>query len=122
MSNKTLVFLIVIISFCMDANSQHMQRIIYNEKHKEDALVIHEGILCQHATQIKYKRGGKKVAAIELSEPVMIVMAEQEEKWGFYQFPFFGRSHDGTLIVSWQMSVDVYTSYGKKSKFEKYSK
>ena len=57
--------------------------IIYDESARgTNYLEIHEGIVSQHAQRIKYMRGGKKVATITLFEPVMVAMAEQEEKWG----------------------------------------
>lgn len=88
----------------------------YNELSKnKDSLTIREGILSQHAQKIKYQRNGKTLAWIELSEPVLVAQAEQEEKWGYFQFPSIGRTLDGDLIVKWSMNEDSHKSYGKKS-------
>ena len=88
----------------------------YNERSKnKDSLAIREGILSKHAQKINYKKNGKTLAWIELSEPVLVAQAEQEEKWGYFQFPTIGRSIDGDLIVKWSMNEDSHKSYGKKT-------
>ena len=116
MHGKSLLTLVILITICTVVNAQRIQHITYNEQPKEaDSLEIHEGILCKHAMKIKYKRNGKKVATIELSEPVMIAMADQEEPWGYFQFPGIGVSDDGTLRISWQMQADSHKTYGKSS-------
>jgi hypothetical protein len=78
-------------------------------------LEIHEGHVSQKEETLPVKQGGKTVAIISLSEPVMVVQAEQEEEWGYYQFPSIGKANDGTLIVGWQMNADSHKSYGKVS-------
>ena len=114
MTRKILYSIITILVF-ISCNS--METIIYRELPKDvDSLEIHEGIVSLKAQRIKYKRNGKRVATIEMSEPVMVAQAEQEEKWGYFQFPFFGKAEDGTLKVTWQMAIDTYQSYGSKSK------
>lgn len=106
--------------FCFLLNSscdtQTWKQINYIEKSKDiDSLSINEGILSQHAHIINYYKNSKRVAIIKLSEPVMVAKARREEKWGFFQFPSIGRASDGTLIVSWQMTDDSHTAYGKSS-------
>ena len=60
----------------------------YNELSRDaDSLEINEGILSQTAQMIKYKKDGKTVAIIKLSEPVKVAQADQEELWGYFQFP-----------------------------------
>lgn len=116
MYGKLLLTLVILITIFSAANAQKIQRITYNELPKgADSLEIHEGILIQHAMKIKYKRNGRKVATIELSEPVMIAMADQEEKWGYFQFPSIGKGEDGSFRVSWQMKDDSHLTYGKES-------
>ena len=111
---KLLIALIVLASFFSAGNAQRVKRITYNEKSQiADSLRIHEGILSQHAMRIKYKINGKKKATITLSEPVMVAMAEQEERWGFFQFPYLSETPDGTLRVEWSMNEDTHMSYGK---------
>lgn len=77
--------------------------------------MIHEGIMCQKAQKIVYKRNGKKQAAIRLSEPVMIAQAEQIERWGYFQFPSIGVAENNTMVVSWQMNADSHKAYGTSS-------
>lgn len=109
-------FFVGLIAISPAVNAQRLQRITYNEQPKGvESIEIHEGIVSQHAMKIKYKRNGKKVATITLSEPVVVAQANQEEAWGYYQFPSIGRADDGTLIVGWQMKEDSHTTYGKSS-------
>lgn len=90
--------------------------ITYNEtKRGADSLTIKEGLLSQHADRISYNPNEKTEAVIELSEPVVVAQAEQEENWGYFQFPNIGQSDDGTLIVGWTMKEDSHLSYGKTS-------
>lgn len=78
----------------------------------EPIFEIHEGYVSQKEETVLVKQGRKATAKVYLSEPVMVAMAEQEEKWGYFQFPSIGRTEDGTLIVSWQMKEDSHKTYG----------
>ena len=114
MYKKLFIAFIALIVILSAGNAQRVKSITYNEKPKTaDSLRIHEGILSQHAMRIKYKRNGKKAAEIYLSEPVMVAMAEQEEGWGFFQFPYISESPNGTLRIEWSMNEDTHMSYGK---------
>lgn len=114
MFKKLLTLLVVLIVILPAGNAQRVKRITYNEKSQTaDSLRIHEGILSQHAMRIKYKINGKKVATITLSEPIMVAMAEQEEGWGYFQFPYLSEALDGTLRIEWSMNEDTHMSYGK---------
>lgn len=73
---------------------------------------IHEGIVSTKAQIIELLDGGNKCVSIGLSEPTMIAQAENEEPWGFFQFPSVSLSEEGFLIVSWKMTEDSYKSYG----------
>ena len=42
-------------------------------------------------------------------------MAEQDEAWGYFQFPTIGRAEDGTLVVSWSMKLDSYKTAWTKA-------
>lgn len=81
---------------------------------EEPSLEIHEGYVSQKEETVIVKRGRKAIAKVHLSEPVMVAMAEQEENWGFFQFPSIGRTDEGYLIVEWQMQEDSHMSYGKR--------
>ena len=114
---RVFIYVLIILSSCLLCScSTTYQTTTYNEPPKgADSLEIHEGILSQTAQRIKYKKDGKTIATIELSEPVMVAMAEQEEPWGYFQFPSVGKTNDGTVRVSWQMAADSHTAYGKRS-------
>lgn len=81
----------------------------------EPNLEIHEGYVSQREETVLLKKGRNTIARIHLSEPVVVAQAEQEEKWGYFQFPSIGRAEDGTLIVSWQMNADSHKAYGISS-------
>lgn len=76
-------------------------------------LSIKEGYISQKNEAVKIVRSGRVLAEVKLGDPVMVAQAEQEEKWGYFQFPIIGRAIDGRLIVSWQMNADSHTAYGK---------
>lgn len=107
--------LLLLTFLALSINGSYAQkRIVYNEPARNaDSLEINEGILSTKKQKIIYKKYGKRVATIELSKPVMVAQAEQEERWGFYQFPSIGKASDGTLIVKWHMQEDSHKTYGK---------
>ena len=110
-------FLVIACLFC--CCSMTHQTITYHEPPKgSDSLVIQEGIVSKDAQRIKYIRKGGLEAEIKLSRPVMVAMADQEEKWGYFQFPSIGVADDGTLVVKWQMKEDSPATYGKQSNRE----
>ena len=78
-------------------------------------LEIHEGYVSQKDEIIIVKQGRKTIVRVHLSEPVMVAMAEQEEQWGYFQFPGIGKATDGSLRITWQMNADSHKSYGTTS-------
>ncbi len=102
-------FLIV----CLGTANSRPKRITWSEQQK--VFSFHEGLVCNHATRIKYKRNGKTKAIIKLSEPVVIGIAEKEEPWGYYQFPSLGKDENGVLKIGWSMIEDSHETYGKKT-------
>ena len=74
------------------------------------------GIRAFDACNIMYRRGGKTVLNVSMSAPVIVGVADQEEQWGFFQFP--GIAQEGnTIKVGWQMNYDteVIVSSGRPS-------
>lgn len=114
MKVPTLLLTFSVLLFC--GCSASYKSITYHEQKEGRTLRIHEGILSQSSQRIKYKRNNRTCGIIELSEPIMLAMAELDEEWGFFQFPKIGISDDGTLITSWQMKTDSPKSYGIASK------
>ena len=115
--NHTFLFLFFYIC-CISCSSDHYSIVYYENMKNNDTQNISEGVLCTEAQRIKYLRNGKLGAVIEVSSPVLVAQADQEEKWGFFQFPKIGVTDDGTLIVNWQMKDDSAREFGKASKRE----
>ena len=78
-------------------------------------LTIKEGYVSQKKEIVKVFRNNKVLAKVRLGEPMMLAQASKEEPWGFFQFPGVYWTEDGKLLVSWQMNIDSYKSYGKDS-------
>ncbi|GAB3248628.1 hypothetical protein GCM10027347_05150 [Larkinella harenae] len=87
----------------------------WEERKKTSLTRLTPGIPAYGKTELQYKQGGKKKFSVALGEPVVITVAQKEEKWGFYQFPNIYRSVDGTLVATWAMHTDHAESYGKDS-------
>ncbi|WP_039054216.1 hypothetical protein [Sphingobacterium sp. T2] len=64
---------------------------------------------------VKYIRNGQQLLEVELGKPSLVVVAEEEVGWGFYQFPSIRRSLSGQLAAGWSMNHDNAESYGKPS-------
>lgn len=107
------LFLVVKASPINMTDSRVREGMIQVEENPD--LEIHEGYVSKKDETLLVKQGREIVAKVYLSAPVFVAMAEQEEGWGFFQFPSIGKADDGTLVVSWQMKEDSHTSYGKKS-------
>ena len=105
-------FLLGMSSLTMMTDAKVKNPVIHIEN--EPNLEIHEGYVSQKEETVLVKKGRKTIAQVYLSEPVMVAMAEQEEEWGFFQFPNIGIADDGTIVVSWQMKEDTPVTYGKK--------
>ncbi len=104
------------ISFFCCSCGVNKSTITYFEAPKDkNVLSIHEGLISSSANKINYHRKEKKDAVIKMSEPILVAQADQEEEWGYYQFPSIGRADDGTLIVGWQMKEDSHKTYGKSN-------
>lgn len=75
-------------------------------------LVIHEGIISQKADTFRIIRDNKTFAVVLLSKPHIIAQANQNEEWGYFQFPKIFRAENGYLIAKWQMKDDSHTAFG----------
>lgn len=112
--NKVLFGLALILDLAGYATTYN--KILYNEHSKgSDSLRIQEGILSQEAQSITYKKDGEDYAIIKLTSPVTIAQADQEERWGYFQFPSIGIAEQGVLVVSWQMNADAEKAYGTRT-------
>ncbi len=59
-----------------------------------------------------YVRRGKPSVHVDIDAPVVIAVADQEYKWGFFQFPSIARWADGSIAVKYNMTTDAAESYG----------
>lgn len=74
---------------------------------------ITSGIPVYNKTVVTYKQNGKAVLELKFDDPVVIDVADKEEKWGFFQFPGIYYSFNDQLVATWSMHADDISSYGK---------
>ncbi len=123
---KILTFLCVIVIgsiigiSCTNNDNQgggleefHNEKLAVLQEESEPNLVIKQGVVSQKADTFRIIRNGETVAIIRLGEPIIVVQAEMQENWGYYQFPKIYRARNKNLIVKWQMKADSPTAYGK---------
>lgn len=114
--SKQYLLLLFIAITCIDSCSIGRSILTYEASPKgPDNLIIKEGIISKTSQRIKYKKKGRTQAIIDLSNPIMVAQAVDEEKWGYFQFPELSETDDGTIVVSWQMNEDSHMAYGKSS-------
>ena len=118
------IFILVSVlneSFAGDGSKKNNKRspVILEEINPD--LSIHEGYVSLKKETVRIVRNGKVVAKVKLGKPVMVAQAEQEEEWGYFQFPGICRSDDGKLIVSWMMNEDSHKAYDKGDIFKRMS-
>ena len=79
------------------------------------SLAIHEGVISQKADTFRVMRDGRAVAVVRLGNPIIVARANDEEPWGFFQFPMIYKNESDGLIVEWSMREDSHTAYGVDS-------
>lgn len=114
MKTKFLVLSLFLLSCSAQQSSNNSSSQIINEKPQNFNVVTH-GIPVYNKSTVNYKRGGKSLLQVKMSEPVVIDVAKKPEKWGFFQFPSIGRKLDGTILAKWHMAADAVESYGTHS-------
>jgi len=85
------------------------------EDKNPNIAAIEPGIISYNEQVVKYIRNGQQLLEVELGKPSLVVVAEEEVGWGFYQFPSIRRSLSGQLAAGWSMNHDNAESYGKPS-------
>lgn len=83
------------------------------EDKNPNIAAIEHGIASYDEQVVKYIRNGQQLLEVELGKPSLVVVAEDEIGWGFYQFPSIRRSLSGQLAIGWAMNHDDAASYGK---------
>ena len=86
--------------------------ITWNEKPHRTAAAIAFGVPAVHQATVEYRRQDKTGFRIQLAEPEVIVVADKEQPWGYYQFPTIARLANGQLHAEWSMHADAIESYG----------
>ncbi|WP_128548160.1 sialidase family protein [Larkinella soli] len=115
MNKFSLPLLVLLIGGCKTARNTAPPATEWAERSHEPLSVITPGIQAYHQTTVLYKRNGKAGYRVTLSEPVVVSVAEKEEKWGHFQFPDIARTVDGAIAVKWQMANDAMEAYGNTS-------
>ena len=83
------------------------------EDKNPNIVAIQHGIMSYNEQVVKYIRNGQQLLEVELGKPSLVVVAEEQVGWGFYQFPSIRRSLSGQLAAGWSMNHDDAASYGK---------
>lgn len=83
------------------------------EEKNANIVAIESGVMSYDEQVVKYMRNGKQLIEVELGKPSIVVVAEEEVGWGFYNFPSIRRSLSGQLAAGWSMAHDDASSYGK---------
>ena len=109
--NKKILFLIGLMCQCWAVQAQHFSPVTWVEN-TGAALTIQPQIQVFGQSTIDYKRKGKSVLKVELSEPAIITVASKPEKWGYVQFPDITRTANGTITAKWNMADDAMEAYG----------
>ena len=78
-------------------------------------LTIKEGYVSQKADTLRVLRDNTCTAIVILSDPIVLAKAEEEEPWGYFQFPRIYRTDDNILLVSYSMKEDSHMAYGDNS-------
>lgn len=106
MKKLLLLFFLITLCACSDLLSKDY---LVPEQYR-----IHEGVVCEHEQTVLFPQKDGTAIEVRLGEPVIVAMAEEAYKWGFFQFPSIFRTADGTLMVHWQMREDSAKAYGQK--------
>ncbi|MRS60452.1 sialidase family protein [Larkinella terrae] len=115
MIKSYLLFLGLLLGGVATAQKTAVPTTDWTERSNEPLSVITNGIPAYNKTAIQYKQNGKLTYRVTLSEPVVVSVADKEEKWGHFQFPDIARNLDGAIVVKWQMANDAMESYGGTS-------
>ena len=78
----------------------------------EPDLTIKQGFVSQRSDTVRVMRDGRAIGIVILGEPVVVAQAEEEEQWGYFQFPYIFRTDNNNVIVTWAMREDSHTAYG----------
>lgn len=113
MKDFAILFLFVALAGCsMPGKLTPPSRLWVETGYNVDS-VVQPGIPAFDAGNFIYKRDGKSIVTIKLTDPAIAGVAAKPEKWGFFQFPSIYRSTDNRLVAMWNMADDAIESYGQ---------
>ena len=95
-----------------NASNQPIQTVDETNSKFIDVNNLKAGIVAYRASNFDYKRDGQTVLKVELKEPVVVAIASQPEKWGYFQFPDIMHKRDNSLLVTWHLNPDAMEAYG----------
>ncbi|GAB3248625.1 hypothetical protein GCM10027347_05140 [Larkinella harenae] len=114
--NKSYLFLLgILLAGCKTVQKSSTSATEWTERSSAPLSIITHGIPAYNQTAIQYKQNGKAKYRVTLGQPVVVSVADKEEKWGHFQFPDIARTVDGAIAVKWQMANDAMESYGNTS-------
>ena len=102
---------IIEIAPCCSGNT--MQTLEWDEKAHDISAILH-GIPVYDELNVVYRRNDKPLLNVEHQAPVVIAVASEPLRWGFFQFPIMYRNSNGLLVAQWNMIKDAASSYGKE--------
>ncbi|GAB3328162.1 hypothetical protein GCM10027299_29940 [Larkinella ripae] len=115
MNKICLLLLGICLCGCKTAQKTATPATEWTERSHEPLSVITHGIPAYGQTTVQYNQNGNPKYRVTLGEPVVVSVADKEEKWGHFQFPDIARTLDGAIAVKWQMANDAMESYGMTS-------
>ncbi len=113
---RKIIYVLVLLIILFVGNDLFSQiQIVNKDDNSYEQFKIHEGVVCNHRKVVKFSNKGKTEAKVTIGESIIVALADEPYKWGFFQFPSIYRTYDGTLLVRWAMREDSYKAYGKKN-------
>lgn len=86
---------------------------VQDTRFDDDEQALKEGIPAYNKTEYIYQKDNKDLFKISFGEPIVVAVAENYYKWGFFQFPSLYTSDQGDIVAQWNMAEDHAESYGK---------
>lgn len=112
-----LIIVSVILSIlsleCNRNNEDSLSKIKWPERGYNSDSEVGPGVIAYNAAEIDYLKDQKTILEVRLEEPVVVQVADKEEKWGFFQFPIIYRGLDNKVVIRWNMAPDDVKSYGQ---------
>ena len=86
--------------------------VIHKKHDYEDTRNQTKGHFSDKRETIGIINGIDTIAIIEISEPIVVSVADKDYPWGWFQFPTMGVNDNGIISVQWSMKNDSAEDYG----------